>query len=111
MKRIKKLRTQHISIDLPTEDSIHWVNAVVQTVYKDPDTYKTIQTIDRTGQIIRSVNDVAGETVTVQDPVTGNTIQISVAGIALAIRACFNRWCIEDYNGEINEHDDIIVKE
>lgn len=46
--------------------------------------------------VVRRVADVAAETVTVVDPGTGQTVTISVAGIAAAIEQAYVDWYQED---------------
>jgi len=105
----KKVRAQHISIDLPTEESSMWVRIALQSVFKDED-YKTTQIIDRTGYVYREVVSVVNELETITDPVTGQVLTLSAGGCAEIVRKFIQRWMVEDCKGVINEHGDMIVK-
>lgn len=104
---IEKTRAQQITIDLPTEDSMVWVRAALQTVIKN-DSYNTIQTIDRTAFVTRNMGQFATQILEFTDPVTGATQNISGAGVASAITAFVRSWILSDLGGSINEHDDIV---
>jgi len=106
----KKLRSQKITIDLPTETSEVWVHAVLQTVFKDTD-YRTIQTIDLTGHINRSISQFATQMESVTDPVTGQQVTMSGAGVATLIKQFIIKWIQEDNGGTLNEVGDLIVED
>ncbi len=103
----KKIRSQQIVIDLPTETSEVWVRATLQRVIKDAD-YKTIQTIDRVGFVHRAASQISTQMTTITDPVTGEAHTISGAGAYILIRDMVSAWIITDRGGAINEHEDII---
>jgi len=108
---IKKIRAQHISIDLPNETGPVWIRAVIQTIFKNKSDYKTVQMVDRTGFLHREVNQIATQMTTITDPVTGQTIQVSGAAAAILIRKFITQWIVDDFGGEINEFGDIIFPE
>jgi len=108
---IKKLRAQNIAIDLPTEEGPVWVRAIVQTVYKTEQDYRTVQVIDRTSFTFRNIENIALERVMVEDPVLGREVEMSGAGCAVMIRKLITRWIAEDSGGVVNELGDIIIKE
>ena len=105
---IKKLRTQQIVMDLPTEEADVWIRAALQQVIKN-DAYQTVQTIDRVGAVHRQLSSVLQQTVTVVDPFTGIPITLNGATIALALTKAVMHWILEnnpDYHE--NEHGDLI---
>jgi hypothetical protein len=107
---VKKLRAQHISIDLPTEISAPWVRVAIQTVYKNDD-YETVQVVDRTAYTLREVSKIATEMTTLVDPVTQKELTISGAGAVTVVKKLIGKWIAEDHNGRLNEHDDIITED
>jgi hypothetical protein len=107
---IRKLRAQKISIDLPTETATPWVNVIWQLVRKDAATYVTVQTIDRVDESAKPLMAFAMEAKTVSDPVTGQDITVSGAGMAELIKAFVSDWIMAENPGSfINEHGDIIA--
>lgn len=107
---MKKIRAQHVSIDIPREDSQPYATAIVQTVIKDA-AYNTTQVIDRTHRTGRFVEQFATEVVEIVDPVTGGRIQASGLGVTLLIKAFVGQWLADDFNGVINELGDVIIEE
>ena len=81
---------------------------MIQKVIKN-DAYKTIQVVDRVDYIHNSLTNFATQIHTIQDPVLGNDITISGAGIALVIRAFAHDWIGNSYDGATNEHGDFIL--
>ena len=106
----KKLRAQQIRIDLPTEEAAVWVHVVIQSVFKDLG-YTTTQTIDRVGYVNRSIDQFAAQITQVVDPVTGDTISISGAGVAQAIKNIVTTWIQQEKGGNINHLGDLILEE
>lgn len=105
---ITKLRTQQITLDLPTEDAEVWVRAVLQKVIKDDD-YRTIQTIDREGAVNRLFSEFAQSSLTVYDPVLGHEITLSGAGLGVAVGEFVKQWMLADVPGtSLNERGDVI---
>jgi hypothetical protein len=102
-----KIRSQQITIDLPTETAEVWVRATLQRCIKD-DNYKTIQTVDRIGFVHRAASEIAMQMTTFVDPVTQQSHTISGAGAYILIRDAVMNWILEDRGGTINEHQDII---
>jgi hypothetical protein len=105
---MKKIRSQQIIIDLPTEDAEVWVRATLQRCIKDDATYATVQTIDRVGFVHRAASEIIMQMTTITDPVTGQSHTISGAGAYMLIRDMVSAWIIADRGGAINEHADII---
>lgn len=107
---LKKVRAQQIVLDLPTEQAEVWIRAVIQTVYKDAD-YATVQTVDRTAALHRRFSEFAMQMEIVQDPVTGQTLSISGAGIAMAVAAFVKTWILADTPGSVlNAEGDIVLE-
>ena len=107
---LKKVRAQQITLELPAEEAEVWVRAMIQTVYKDGD-YNTVQTVDRTASLHRRFSEFAMQTETVQDPVTGQTLVVSGAGLALAVSAFVKTWILADTPGSsINAAGDIVLE-
>ena len=104
---MRKARTQQIVIDIPTEDSIAWVNVSVQFVDKDADG-KITKLIDRAGFIHKQANDIAPELYTAYDPVIKKEITISGAGVYGLIAAAVNKWICEKYSGELINNEVIL---
>lgn len=107
---MKKLRSQKVVIDLPTEEAVPWVQATLQTVIKSEDG-STRQVIDRTGFCNRSLNDFAGQIVSIVDPVTGGKVTVSGAGLATLVRDFILVWIQQDYGGTVQPNGDLIVEE
>lgn len=106
----KKVRAQQIVLDLPTEEAEVWIRAVIQTVFKDAD-YNTVQTVDRTAALHRRFSEFATQVETVQDPVIGQSLAISGAGIAMAVSAFVKTWILADTPGAVlNESGDIVLE-
>lgn len=104
---IEKTRTMRIEIDLPVEGTMPWVRAVLQTVFKDGEG-NTVQTVDRTGYVHRSLGEFAGQVITMQDPVTGQEVTMSGVGASMMISAFVSSWILTDMGGILNEHGDIV---
>lgn len=102
-----KIRSQQITIDLPTEEAEVWVRATLQKCIKDED-YKTIQTMDRVGYTHRSLSNFIMQMTTIIDPVTQQTHTLSGAGIATIISQLICQWIVEDRGGVINDKGDVI---
>lgn len=84
-----------------------WVRAVLQTVRKD-EQYQTIQTVDRTGYVHRSLADFAAQMQTIVDPMTGKEVTLSGVALATIISSFVSSWILEDTGGVLNEHGDIV---
>lgn len=104
---IEKTRAMRIEIDLPVEGAMPWVRAVLQTVFKSAD-YETVQTVDRTGYVHRSLGEFATQMQTIIDPVTQKEVSLSGAAAANMISAFVSSWILTDTGGIINEHGDIV---
>ena len=97
---MKKLRSQQVIIDIPTETGNTWVNAIIQTLIKDEEG-NTLQRIDRTHETHRILENVATEMITIVDPVTQQTITVSAAGTATLVSGLIMNWMKDDHGGEI----------
>ncbi len=107
---LKKVRAQQITLELPAEGAEVWVRAMIQTVIKDA-SYSTVQTIDRTAALHRRFSEFAMQVEPIQDPVTGQTMAISGAGLALAVSAFVKTWILADITGStINAEGDIFLE-
>lgn len=92
------IRTGRIEIDLLKAGDVQWISADIQ--HLDLDAQGNIQAIRmRDGKLYRRVDQVATEVVNMTDPVTGETFNISVAGIGMAIKMNFIKWMIQDNPG------------
>lgn len=107
---LKKVRAQQITLELPTEEAEVWVRAIIQTVYKDGN-YNTVQTVDRTASLHRRFSEFAMQLETLQDPVTGQALTISGAGLALVVSAFVKAWMLTDTPGStLNAAGDIVLE-
>jgi len=91
----KKFRAQRMTLDMPREGLPVWTNITVQVVFKDAD-YQTVQIIDRVLNITRQFEQFAQHTVTITDPITGQTVTLSGAGVGLAISEFVIGWMVQD---------------
>jgi len=91
----KKLRAQRMTLDMPREGLPVWTNVTLQVVIKDAD-YQTVQVIDRVRSISRQFDQFAQHTVTITDPITGQTVTLSGAGVGLAISEFVKGWMVQD---------------
>ena len=105
---MNKIRSQQITIDLPTETAEVWVRATLQRCVKDDATYETVQTVDRVGFVHRAASEIIMQMTTIVDPVTGQQHTISGAGAYILIRDMVTAWIVQDRGGIINEHHDVI---
>jgi len=104
----KKLRAQRMTLDMPREGLPVWTNVTVQVVVKDAD-YQTVQIIDRVLNISRQFDEFAQNTVTITDPITGQPITLSGAGVGLAISEFVKGWMVQDIpNTSINAVGDVV---
>jgi hypothetical protein len=106
---IEKIRAQQVTIDLPTEEAEPWVRAIIQRVMKNPETYQTVQTVDRVDAVHRRLSDFATMVQTFTDPVTGASVTLSGVGCGQAIIAFVKAWMLEDFFDYVeNTHGDIV---
>jgi hypothetical protein len=104
----KKLRAQKIILDMPREGHPVWANIVIQVCVKDDD-YETIQVVDRRYQINRIFGDFAASMVTFTDPVTGQQITLSGAGVGQGISELVRGWMLAELPGAVvNDRNDIV---
>lgn len=104
-----RLRTQQMYIDLPTPDSEPWLNLIVQRVEMD-DEYKTLNVVDRWGQVNARMSDMALQCYSYNDPVYPPSGVISVAGLAEALTVACVDLIIKKYGGSVDEHGYIMVE-
>ena len=93
MKRA--IRTSIIEIDSTEPDGVQWASASIQTVEVD-EANKVISVSGKRDTLARRIDLVATEIVSVYDPVTGITNDISVAGVGKAIELLMVKWMLED---------------
>lgn len=106
-----KLRAQQIQIDLPVEGAYVWVRAILQRVVKNED-YQTIQTVDRVEQVNRMAENFQMEIRSFTDPVTGQQVTLSGAGLAMSVSEFCKGWMLQDIpNTALNDQGDVIIKE
>lgn len=91
-KRVKT-RAKRIIIDNPIDGD--------QSVYFEVEEHVLLDDVPTAGyrgapDLSRVIASVATKTVTVTDPVTGEDVTVSVAGVATAIQALFVDWFNED---------------
>lgn len=91
----KAIRTGRIEIDSITPGGAQWVTAWVQTLELGDD--NSIQSqIFRDGRLHRKVEDSLTDLITITDPVTGLSGQMSLAGLGMAVKAMMVKWMLED---------------
>lgn len=89
------LRISRIAIDLPRHNTEAWVQYDIQAMPLDPQGNPT-QLIDFWHRGNKRIAAVTTETAEVDDPVTGQHLTASVAGLQLLIRTFLHRWiCAE----------------
>lgn len=89
------IRIDKIEIDVVIPNGVQWVNVTTQRVELGVDN-KVTSISPREGQTHRRVDRVALEMIEVVDPVTGLTVNVSVAGLGLAIKGVIKKWLVED---------------
>lgn len=94
---VKAIRTQKVEIDVNKPDSVQWVTGDLQRL--EYDNNQIVFVGDRDGKLHRRVDKVATELQQITDPITGETFNISIAGIGAAITVAFTRWMLEEYPG------------
>lgn len=94
----KAIRTSSINIDTIVPGGVQWINADVQRLEID-DSNNITSLSPRQSKLHRRIDEVALETVTITDPITGETSKISVAEIGIAIEAIITKWLVEDNKG------------
>ena len=102
------IRASKIEIDTLQASGTKWVSAILQTLELDENNVvSSVRARDK--KLYRKVSDVALETVTFVDPVTGVETTISVAGIGEAIKAIMVKWMMEDHNATYDPTIDLVV--
>jgi len=106
---ITRLRSQKLSIDLPTPDSEPWLSIIVQRVEMD-DNYKTLNVVDNWGRVNVKLSTVMIDVYPLQDQVNPPPGYISVAGISYALTIAAMTEIIKKYGGYIDSNGFIIVE-
>lgn len=89
------IRTEVIEIDLIDPDGFTWVTASIQkTELDEDDNIKSIS--GREDKLYRRIDRVATEMIVATDPVTGQQITVSVAGLGALITTTMVKWMLED---------------
>jgi len=105
-----RLRSQQITVDLPTPDSEPWINIVVQRVEMD-DAYKTLNVVDRWGSVVVPVKNIALDVHTYKEIIPGLPDNlISVYGLADAITVTAVDLIIKKYGGVLNDKGFIMLE-
>jgi len=88
------IRTGHIEIDTVKLHGPKWISASLQTLEIDPDGNVLSERM-RDKKLYRKVTDVAMQTVTTTDPVTGQAVTVSVAGLGALVKAAMISWMLD----------------
>lgn len=104
----KVIRTGIIEIDTLKRASHKWVSAKVQHL-EVADDGTILSESPRMSRMVRRVDEVALETVEISDPVTGQTYNISVAGLGIAIEKVMANWLLEDHQAHYDATLDSVV--
>lgn len=102
------IRTSKIEIDTAVRDGPQWISATIQTLELDASNNVTSTRL-RDRRLYRKTDQVAAELVTFIDPVTGQQITMSVAGIAAAIKAKMVNWMETDNNAAYDPSTDLVI--
>ena len=105
-----RIRSPRMVIDTPSTGSSPWVSLMTQKVIEN-DQGEVIQVIDRTGQIYRNIPKIATQMFTAYDPVTGQELQVSMAGIGSLITSAAATFLAEDHNGTIDDQLTVWINE
>ena len=103
-----KLRTQKIIIEMPRTTSEPFINITIQRIELD-DNGKEVNVNDRYDAIYKKLSDVALESVPYFEVLPLNINNISVYGIADAIKEVATKWIIEKHGGTVSSNGDIIL--
>ena len=104
----KAIRTGRIEIDTIKLHGPKWIVATISTLELD-DQNQVVSERIRDLKLYRKVSNVATETVTITDPVTGQPITVSVAGIGGLIKAIMIQWMQEDFPATYDPEIDLVV--
>ena len=74
----------------------------IQKIITD-DEGEAIQVIDRVGQVYREIPKVAMDMVSAYDPVLGQTVDVSIAGLGELITDAAAKFMAEDFDGSIDD--------
>lgn len=102
------IRVGRIEIDTVDIGGPQWITANIQRLELDAANNIT-STRTRDKKLYRKVTDVAMETVTINDPVTGQPVTISVAGIGTAIKTAMITWMMEDNPSTYDPDADLVI--
>ena len=103
-----KLRTQQIIIEMPRTDSEPWIHIVIQRIDVS-ETGVESNVIDRWDQINKRLSEVALQVEPYFEVVPWEVGQISVFGVADAIKNIATTWIIEKHGGALNSNGDVIL--
>ena len=101
----KQIRVHQIVIDSPRTELPPFVSMMVQRKIYDDDG-NVSQIINRERQLNRRIDKVAFEMVTFTDPITQQSVTISIAGLGGALEATVAKWMAEDYADEVAHVDE-----
>ena len=97
-----RIRSPRMVIETPSTGSSPWVSLMTQKVIEN-DQGEVIQVIDRTGLIYRNIPQIATQMFDAYDPVTGQTLKVSMAGIGSLITAAAATFLAEDHDGTVDD--------
>ena len=86
-----------------------WVTGKVQYLEVDSETGEILSESAREGRIVRRLDQVAATMASVDDPVTGQTVQISLAAVGFAIEQYIAQWLLEDFDAHYDPELDAVV--
>lgn len=93
-KKYVGFRPQKVIIDIPLPDSIPWVQVMLQGMDLDADG-NILALRDRVESVHKKYSNIAIDIITFVDPYTGITHEVSMAGVAEAIKVAANLWIAE----------------
>jgi hypothetical protein len=103
------IRVGSIEIDTIKRHGNKWISASIQHLEVSDTDDTIISESARADRVYRRVDKVALETVDITDPVTGQAITISVAGIGEAVKAAMIKWMLEDNTAHYDPDDDLVI--
>jgi len=93
-------RAQQVTIDAIKPDTTPMISLLIQKLELEDGEITGITA--HTDRIYRNAKKILTETVTVSDPVTGLTGEISIAGVDQIIRLFANRWTAQELGCSID---------
>lgn len=112
---MKALRTAKLVIDVPVPGAEPFIMGIIQGVVVD-ELDNVSQVIPRANEFYRKSSEILTDVVVIDDPVTQQQLNISGAGLQMAITAIVSKWLIEDCakdgkHAYVNEFGRVIVEE